>query len=236
MKTSLTGLSALLALPLSFACAADTDAAAQELSEPPQMGQAPAGAEQEPTPEEIARFRLERMREHLDLTDAQVEQLRPILERGHVRHRQAREETRAEIAEVLTPEQMARLEQHLERRRHGRHGPHGRFGRGDPMERVRAHLELTDEQVAQVEPILRDAHERGRELRDLPAEERRAAAEALHADVRAQLSPILTEEQLTKLDQVMERRLRRAEHRWQRRGPGRRGPAPAPDGIDPRGI
>jgi Spy/CpxP family protein refolding chaperone len=79
------------------------------------------------------------MAEHLELTDDQVEALRPIFEAAHARHeelrelpreerreafRTIREETKAAVDEILTEEQRAKLEEH-----HGRRGRRG-FHRG----------------------------------------------------------------------------------------------------------
>ena len=173
--------------------------------------------------------RLERMREHLELTDAQVEQVRPILEQAHERGRGNREQVREELAAVLTPEQLAKLDEHME----GRRGRHGR--RGGPMiGRLFRELELTDAQKEQVQPILESARERRRALRELPREERPAAIEAVHAEVRAQLVPILEPEQLTRFDEISERMRQRFERRHERRM--RRGGGPSEGVIDPNGI
>ena len=178
--------------------------------------------------------RLERMREHLALDDAQVEQLRPILERAGERGRGNRAQLREELATVLTPEQLTKLDERI-----GRRGDrHGRRGGGRMIARLFRELELTDAQKEQVQPILETARERRREMRELSPEERRAAIEAAHAEVRAQLVPILEPEQLTRFDAISERMRERMERRHDRRG--RRGPrdgaGDAEGAIDPNGI
>jgi Spy/CpxP family protein refolding chaperone len=190
--------------------------------------------------------RLERMREHLELTDAQVEQVRPILSQAGERGRGNRAQVREELAAVLTPDQLAKLDERMERRR----GRHGRRGGGRMIARLFHALELTDAQKEQVQPILESARERRRTIRELPREERRAAIEAAHGEVRAQLVPILEPAQLTRFDEISERMRERMERRHERRGErgerrGRRGPRGGPGGaegatdpgaIDPNGI
>jgi Spy/CpxP family protein refolding chaperone len=99
-----------------------------------------------PSPE----HRIERMREDLALTDAQVESIRPILEAAHERHEALRdlepdarreaaralhEETKSQIDAVLTEEQQAKLEERFADgppRFHGRHGRGMGGSRGGP--------------------------------------------------------------------------------------------------------
>lgn len=113
----------------------------------------------------------------------------------------------------------------------GPHGPHGpgfagpgRFGPEHHLERMKEHLGLTDQQAAQVEPILRAHHERRREMREAAMEERRAAMEAAHAELRAVLAGVLDEAQLAKFDEHAARRRARLEHH--RRGGGHHGHGP----------
>jgi len=55
--------------------------------------------------------RLERLREKLDLNDAQVAQLRPIMADWAQQMKARRQAYRAELKKVLTPAQLAKLEQ-----------------------------------------------------------------------------------------------------------------------------
>lgn len=203
-------LKALLALPLLLgACAAGegTDTAASTGGEL-EVAQAPAA----PHGQARVERRLERMREHLELDDAQVDLMRPILERHAEQRRAARQQFRDDLAGVLTPEQLEQFDARVERRgKRGRHGRHGRHRRG--FRRLVEQLALTDAQKEQVRPILEGLRARRQELRDLPREERRAAAEAMHGEIRAQLVPILDAEQLAKLDDFVERVRNRRERR-----------------------
>lgn len=100
-----------------------------------------------PPAEARANFRLQAMRRHLDLTDAQVRELEAILTEAETERDKLldqcrpgldtlRERTDARVKEVLTPEQRARHDE-LEgmRKRHPGpppHGPGGPRGRGGP--------------------------------------------------------------------------------------------------------
>jgi Spy/CpxP family protein refolding chaperone len=96
--------------------------------------------------------RLERMRQHLNLTDAQVEEMRRIREEGG-----SREEMRA----VLTAEQQAMMRQSRE--------AHGAKMR----KRMREDLDLTDEQVAEMRRI-RDAGGSREDMHAVLTDEQRA--------------------------------------------------------------
>jgi Spy/CpxP family protein refolding chaperone len=105
------------------------------------------GAHELPSPDRI----VERMQEHLELSEAQVAQVRPIVERNHQRfgelrelprdERRAamqtlREEIRTELTQVLTPEQLERLEARFGRRFGGERGMRGHRGRDHGSEPV----------------------------------------------------------------------------------------------------
>jgi len=77
---------------------------------------------------------LRRMRDSLDLTDAQVAQIRPLIEEAHQSMGAARDSLRVRIDRVLTPEQRDRLRR-LEARRGvpgEPRGPAGRAHRAQP--------------------------------------------------------------------------------------------------------
>jgi hypothetical protein len=77
-----------------------------------------------------------RLRQALDLSDAQVERIRPLLEQAHTTMLGARESLRVRIEVVLTPEQRARWRQLEARRAYpGRpRGPFGHANRAQPGE------------------------------------------------------------------------------------------------------
>ncbi len=104
--------------------------------------------------------RLERMRQHLDLTDEQVEEMRRIREEGG-----SREEMRA----VLTEEQQAKARE-------------ARQAHGDKMrKRMREDLDLTDEQVAEMRRI-RDEGGSREDMHAVLTDEQRATLEAKKAE------------------------------------------------------
>lgn len=131
---------------------------------------------------------LEHMKARLGLSDEQVEQMRDIRDNGG-----NREDMRA----VLTDEQRALMDQHRAERGGQRGGP---GGRGPKMERMKAQLGLSDEQVAQM-----------REIRD-------------NGGNREDMRAVLTEEQRALLEQ---HRTEYNRQRGQGDGKGRRGPPPA---------
>jgi Spy/CpxP family protein refolding chaperone len=84
-----------------------------------------------PPSEARAKFRLEAMHRHLDLTDDQMKKLEVILQASEAKREETmgpcrggldslREKTDAEILEVLTPDQQERYRELAERRRKGR--------------------------------------------------------------------------------------------------------------------
>ena len=119
--------------------------------------------------------RSERMRQHLDLTDEQASQMDAI------RNSDASpEEKRARMQEILTEEQRAKMEAH---RGMSRGIGRGKPPRGNPeerIERMRQHLDLTDEQVSEMEAI-RDSS-------------------ASRVEKRQQMHEILTDEQRARID------------------------------------
>jgi len=245
MTTTLRPLAVAFSTLLLGACAADVDS---------DEGVASTGGEQaalhspSERPDRLER-RLDRMKARLDLTDDQVEQLRPLLERMRSERqalrelprderreaaRTLRDTMRTELEGILTPDQMERAERMFERhhRRGRHHRGHGRFrGPPDPdrmLERMSEHLDLTEEQAELVRPILEGAHERRQSLRDLPRDERREAARALHEEVQGELAQVLTEEQQAKMREHFERR----HHRFERGRRGPRGHRGGPGGAD----
>lgn len=113
--------------------------------------------------------RIERMTESLELTSEQQGEIRAILEEQRAQAEQQRAQTRERIGAVLTPEQLARIDERraagIERR----------------LDRLADRLDLTDEQLVQV---------RGLMLQTQGTDPRRDRAE-----IREQIKAVLTEEQ-----------------------------------------
>lgn len=118
-------------------------------------------------PEAFASQRIERMTERLDLTADQQGEIRAILDEQQAESEQ-RAETRARVDAVLTPEQLARIDEQRDARveRH--------------LDRLAGRLVLSTEQVAQVRTIMQA---KGNEPEVAPNE------------VREQIKAVLTEEQ-----------------------------------------
>ena len=73
------------------------------------------------------------------------------------------------------------------------------------LQHLRQRLELNDEQVAMIRPVLEEAHARRRALRAMPREERRGAMRELKASVRHQLEGILNPEQMERFETMIRR-------------------------------
>lgn len=94
----------------------------------------------------------------------------------------------------------------------------GRLHKGDPvrgkrvalrLERLSANLGLTEEQKAEIRPVLEDEAEEMRALRldtSLPEEEKQATVEAIREATRSRIREVLTPEQQAKLDELREER------------------------------
>lgn len=105
----------LAAAVISFGLAGADLAFAGDHGKGPHMGP--------PSPEQM----LAHMKENLQLTDAQVPQVKQILEQEMAKHEAARKEGRAALAKVLSKEQLEKLDQMRQNR--GKHG--GRHGHDD---------------------------------------------------------------------------------------------------------
>lgn len=169
-------------------------------------------------PNERIERRLTHMAERLELTEEQVALVRPILE-NHRRGPEGREEFHAELEGILTPDQLATME---ETRGHGPRGQRGRHhGPRDPAEmlgRMTEHLDLTEAQVAELTPLFEQMGEQREQLRDLPREERRESMMAAREEMKAAIDAVITAEQRVLLE---EHRALRREHRGNRPGRGR---------------
>ena len=104
--------------------------------------------------------------------------------------------------------------------------------RPDPqarMERLSQHLELTDEQVAQLRPIFEEQETRMRAFREQrqsgeggSGEEHRAARQEMMGKLHTDLAAVLTEDQLAKFDAMNERRRQNRGERGDHRDGGGR--------------
>lgn len=196
---------------------------------------------------------MERLTERLDLTDEQVEAVRPIIEekiekmtairekRGTDR-RAARTEmqklkwdTEVRLNEILNEDQ---IEKYLELRQDMRTKRHrGKF-RGDGMgkgfnrtpeqviERLTDRLDLNEEQAAAIEPVIKESIEKKRGIFDKYGEKRSEVRDAMRSELRAEgdeteaeLSTILTDEQMEDLRTFKEQKRARMDKRMNRPGP-----------------
>jgi Spy/CpxP family protein refolding chaperone len=121
-------------------------------------------------PEASASQRIERMTERLDLTAEQQGEIRAILDAQQAESERLRAETRARVDAVLTPEQLARIDEQREARveRH--------------LDRLAKRLALSTDQAAQVRSIMQAKGDDPDMARD---------------EVREQIKAVLTEEQLS---------------------------------------
>jgi Spy/CpxP family protein refolding chaperone len=195
------------------------------------------------SPEQI----MERLTDRLDLTEKQVEAIRPIIEEKVLRMNEMREksgtdrlavrtemqklrwDTEIRLNEILTDEQ---IEKYLELRQENR----GKFYRGkfrgnrmgkgfnrtpeQAITRLTDHLDLTEEQAAEIEPIIKESLERKHEVFDKYGEKRREVRQAMRDEMQAigdethkQLSNILTDEQIEDLRTLREERRSRTD-KW----------------------
>lgn len=173
--------------------------------------------------DEGAERHLARLQENLDLTDAQVADLRAIFEEQHAKFqalrddtpedrearretfRELRAETHQRISAVLTEEQQERLEELG--RSHGRfHGPRGGHDPERHLARLQEELDLTDEQVAELRAIFEDQRAKFEALHERAPDDPDARHEAfgeLHAEIHERVSAVLTEEQRQRLEELM---------------------------------
>jgi Spy/CpxP family protein refolding chaperone len=190
---------------------------------------------------------VERLTDLLDLTEEQVEAIRPIIEEKVLRINEMREksgtdrlavrtemqklrwDTEIKLNEILTDEQ---IEKYLELRQENRGKFYrGKF-RGDRMgkgfnrtpeqviTRLTGRLVLTEEQAAEIEPIIKESIEKKREVFDKYGEKRLEVRQAMRDEMQAigdethkQLSNLLTDEQIEDLRTLKEERRSRTD-KW----------------------
>lgn len=139
-----------------------------------------------------------RMMRELNLTDAQRQQIQPIMQEFRQQGQARREAHRASFESILTAEQKAQLEQ---KRAEG--------GRGLGLQR----LNLSDDQKARLATL---------------REQARTQRQADMQNLKARLASILTAEQRAKLDQALQQRQDRpgGPRHGGPRGPGQGGQCP----------
>ena len=189
------------------------------------------------SPDEI----IQTLTDRLDLSAEQTEAIRPIIEEKalsmkNIRDKKGayRKEARTEmhrlmldtdmqLGRVLDDEQIDKyLELKQERRDQMRRGKSGgRHMRGQfsktpeqEIEKLRTALDLTDEQTLQIEPIIKESIEKRRQVRQAMRNEMQAIGDETHE----QLSTILTDEQVTKLNSMHQEKRARKERRMEHPG------------------
>ncbi|HSO84175.1 hypothetical protein [Thiocapsa sp.] len=131
----------------------------------------PRGFDQDPSA--FADQRIERMTRTLDLTTEQQSEIRTILEEQRAQALQQREDTRARIGALLTPEQQARIQEQRDTRME-RH-----------LDRLADRLDLSEDQVAQVRIVMQAKNDGSGMARD---------------EVGEQIKAVLTEDQLERFE------------------------------------
>jgi Spy/CpxP family protein refolding chaperone len=190
--------------------------------------------------------------ERLDLTPEQVEAVRPVIEEKVMKHneiwgrsdterktrraemRKLRWNTEIRLSEILTDEQVDKyLELKQEQRKGFKRGRHrgswmkkGMYKNpAQVIERLSARLDLTEEQAAQAEPIIKESiekrravfekyREQGLKIRQAMRGEMKAISDATHAE----LSTILSDEQREKLNTIQKEKRARVDKWMDRHG------------------
>jgi Spy/CpxP family protein refolding chaperone len=176
----------------------------------------------------------ERMAQQLNLTDQQKTQIQGFTEAGRQqalsikqdtsltpeqkrdKFRQLRASTHQQVFGVLTPEQQQQMKQ--------LRSQHAGMGRGKGMGHgmgAMAKLNLSDDQRAKIQPILKSSREQAHAVRNdatLTPEQKQAKMRDIHQGAMTQVNSLLTPEQQQQWQQMREHR-----------GPGgKHGPPPAP--------
>lgn len=189
----------------------------------------------------------------LGLTPEQAAQVGPILEAAKAQEEAIRAEaqakrkelvvsTAAQIKPILTPDQVPKLDALVQKMEsapayhgewHGQGGPGGPLAGHGPgegtaavLDRLTQQLGLTDDQRAQLKPILDAAHEKVTAIhadKSLDPRDQLAKVREAMEDARAQIKPLLTPEQQEKMAAI---------HAHHDHGPATTGsaavPAPSP--------
>lgn len=178
----------------------------------------------------------ERMARQLNLTDQQKTQIQGFTQAGRQqamsitqdtslmpeqkrdKFRELRASTHQQILGVLTPEQQQQMKQLRAHHAGMGRGKGAGMGRGmGPL----AHLNLTEEQRAKIQPILQSSRQQAQAVRNdatLTPEQKHAKIRDIHQGTMTQMNSLLTPEQQQQWHQMR-----------QHRGPGgKHGPPPAP--------
>lgn len=166
----------------------------------------------EPPPERNPLARMEALRGKLGLSEEQWEKLQPLLkqegekvreilsdaslsqEQKRAKAKEATMEGRKQFTALLTPEQREKLAVEMKNRPGRLGGPVG--DQGQRMAELKQKLELSDEQVEKLKPVLAEEGPKLRALRedkDRTPEERRAAFEASFERIASGLTDVQRE-------------------------------------------
>lgn len=178
----------------------------------------------------------ERMAQQLNLTDQQKTQIQGFTQAGRQqaqsiqqdtsltpeqkrdKFRQLRASTHQQVLGVLTPEQQQQMNQLRSQHAGMGRGKGADMGRGM---RPLAHLNLTDDQRAKIQPILQSSRQQAQAVRNdatLTPEQKHAKIRDIHQGTMTQMNSLLTPEQQQQWQQMR-----------QHRGlGGKHGPPPAP--------
>ena len=201
------------------------------------------------SPEEI----VERLKDRLDLTEEQVEAIRPIIEEKVQMRNELREEygtdrrairtemqelkrsTELKLGDVLTEEQMEKYQELRQERREQMQRGKKRGGRRQGainkspeqvISRLTERLELTEDQVTAITPIIEKNVEQRREIFDSYKGEGRQLKDSMRNEMQTigeetetQLSSVLTDEQMEKFLEFREERRERMGKRMYKSGP-----------------
>lgn len=147
---------------------------------------------------------LQRMQQTLNLSDEQLNQLKPVFEAQRAQQKQMREQMKAQFDSILTADQKAQLEafraERKEGKREGNRDGKFRHGKGGPF----AKLNLSDDQKAQMKAL---------------RESMKPQMQAQRQRFEQQLAQVLTPEQKAKLDSM---KAEWKQHRHHRGGGERR--------------
>jgi Spy/CpxP family protein refolding chaperone len=154
---------------------------------------------------------------------------------GRAEIRKLRWDTEMKLGEILTAEQ---IDRYLELKQEQREKKYRGTFRGAKMggglnktpeqviERLRSRLDLTDEQAVDIGPIIQESMEKKRAIFDRYRDENIKARESIRNEMQnigdethAQLSTILTDEQMEELNAIQEEKRARMDKRFNRSGP-----------------
>lgn len=169
-------------------------------------------------------MRLQRMSQHLNLTEEQKSRLTPILkneaeqarairqdtsltpDQRRAKVKELRQSTRAQIETILTAEQRQKMATFAAQRGQGMHPGRGMGMNATPnMDRLSKELNLTDEQKAKLQPLFEEHRKQMQSIwqdTSLTPEQKRAKAKELRQSHHQQMMAVLTPEQQQKFQQM----------------------------------